>query len=165
MDRRTPHSPLHRPILTLLSAGAMMALGACAQTGDLTAQQDVSTLSPLQLVGLTVQSADRTRTLGQVDDLILTPDNRVERVIVGTGSPMYPTARKVVVDTADLRYAPNRQAVILVGMTPTEFAALPMTDSSDRMLSMGPTVPLMGRSGVPVTGQQPTNWTGATIRR
>ncbi|MCG5240876.1 PRC-barrel domain containing protein [Azospirillum doebereinerae] len=159
MERRH----LQRPLLTLLSAGAMLALGACAQTGTM-ASQDVSTLSPLQLVGLTVQSADLTRTLGQVDDLILAPDNRVEQVIVGTGSPMYPTPHRVVVNTADLRYAPNRQAVILVGMTPTEFAALPMTGSNDRMLSMGPTAPMPG-GPMTRTGAEPTNWTGATVRR
>lgn len=146
-----------RPVLALLSAGALLALGACAQTGPATTAQDVSTLSPLQLVGLTVQSADGTRTLGSIDDLVITPDNRVHQVIVGSGAPMYPNERKVVVDTADLRYAPNRQAVILVGMSPAQFAELPMTDSTDRMMSMGNA----GRSG----GLEPTNWTAATAPR
>lgn len=146
-----------RPVLALLSAGALLALGACAQTGPATTAQDVSTLSPLQLVGLTVQSADGTRTLGSVDDLVITPDNRVHQVIVGSGAPMYPNERKVLVDTGDLRYAPNRQAVILVGMSPAEFAGLPMTDSTDRMMSMGNA----GPSGM----AEPTNWTAATAPR
>ncbi|SMH60508.1 hypothetical protein [Azospirillum agricola] len=150
-----------RSVLTLVSAGAVLALGACAQTGPATTAQDVSTLSPLQLVGLSVQSADGTRTLGSVDDLVVTPDNRIQQVIVGTGSPMYPTARKTTVNTADLRYAPNRQAVILVGMTPTQFAALPMTDSTDRMISMGSGT-ATGNPYPPRTGLEPTNWTGAT---
>lgn len=148
-----------RPLLTLLSAATLLALGACAQT-EAMPPRDVSILSPLELVGLTVQSADKTRTLGSVDDVVLTPDNRVEQVIIATGAPMYTTERKVVVNAADLRYAPNRQAVLLVGMTPAQFAELPA--GSDHMLSMGTPV-----SNDPTmrTGVAPTNWTGATVQR
>ncbi len=151
-----------RPLILLLSAGAMLALGACAQTDGLPAR-DVSALSPLELVGLTVQSADTSRTLGNVDDVVLTPDNRVEQVIIATGAPMHTTERNVVVNTTDLRYAPNRQAVLLVGLSPTQFAALPVAD--DHMLSMGPTVPTNTLTGAgPMThgGLEPTNWTNAT---
>lgn len=152
---------LKRPALPLLLAGALLALGACAQTGPATTAQDISTLSPLQLVGLSVQSADGTRTLGSVDDLVMTQDHRVRQVIVGSGAPMYPNERKVLVDTGDLRYAPNRQAVILVGMSPTDFAALPMTHSTDQMMSMG----VDGQTGLVRSGVEPTNWTAATVPR
>ncbi|MBP2298313.1 PRC-barrel domain containing protein [Azospirillum picis] len=147
------------PFLTVLSAGALLALGGCAHTemGGVPSAE-VADKPPIELVGLTVQPPDGSRILGNVSDLVIGPTNRVEQAIVTVGAPRFPTEHKVTINTADLRYARNRQAVILVGMTPEQFAALPAVEGNDRMMSMG--------GGAPASvGTAPTNWYGATQRR
>lgn len=126
----------------LLAAGALLAVSACAENWD--SPRPMTSISPLELVGLTVQSGDRI--LGNVEDVVLTPDRRAEQVLVASGAPVYPTKRRVAVDTSQLRYSRERQALLLTGMTPEQFAALPDTVSGDRVMSVSP-----GGS---------TNWTG-----
>jgi sporulation protein YlmC with PRC-barrel domain len=168
MDHRR-HSLRPRLLLSvpLLSA---LALGACAASSDMggVPSAEVATRPPIELVGLTVQTADGRRILGNVSDLVIGPTNRVEQAIVTVGAPRYPTEHKVTVNSENLRYAHNRQAVILTGMTVEQFAALPPTGVSDRMMSLGGG----GLGGGPGSGSPlaaggtvPTNWAGATQPR
>jgi len=122
------------PFRRLLAAGALLAVSACAESWD--APRPMASISPLELVGLTVQSGDRI--LGNVEDVVLTPDRRAEQVLVASGAPVYPTKRRVAVDTGQLRYSRERQALILTGMSPEQFAALPDTVSGDRVMSVSP---------------------------
>ncbi|AWU93886.1 PRC-barrel domain-containing protein [Azospirillum ramasamyi] len=163
MDQRR-HS--FRPRRLLLSAFLLpaLALGACAASSDMggVPSAQVATTPPIELVGLTVQTPDGARILGNVTDLVIGPNNQVEQAIVSVGTPRYPTERTVVVDSEYLRYSPNRQAVILTDMTVEQFAALPAAGGNDRMMSYG-----RPGSGSPLASGSPapTNWTGATETR
>ncbi|ANC91628.1 PRC-barrel domain containing protein [Azospirillum humicireducens] len=155
-----------RPCRFLLSVPLLpvLALGACAGSSDMggVPSAEVATRPPIELVGLTVQTPDGRRILGNVSDLVIGPANRVEQAIVTVGAPRYPTEYKVTVNSENLRYAHNRQAVILSGMSVEQFAALPPTGVSDRMMSLGG-----GPGGTPLAagGTAPTNWAGATQPR
>lgn len=146
------------PVLALL-AGVSALLGACASRSD-SSLADISTRSPLELVGLTVESADGTRMLGNVNDLILGPDNRVEQVIVTTGAPAYPLERAVAVDSAAFRFAPARNALKLTGMTADRFADLPPAAGVQTMVSMGSGRP----DGNTAAAAGPTDWSGVNPR-
>lgn len=128
----------------LLAAGTLLTLGACAEAGD--PPRPMASISPLELVGLSLQSGDRI--LGTVEDVALTPDRRAEQVFVASGAPVYPTKRRVAVDTSQMRYSRERQALILTGMTPEQFAALPDTVGGERVM--------------PVSSAGSTNWSGVT---
>lgn len=146
------------PGLALLAAVTAL-LGACASRSD-SSLADISTRSPLELVGLTVESADGTRMLGSVNDLVLGPDNRVEQVIVTAGAPAYPQERTVAVDSAAFRFAPARNALKLTGMTADRFADLPPVASGQTMVSMGGGRP----DGKPAAAAGPTDWAGVSPR-
>ncbi|BAI71924.1 hypothetical protein AZL_012860 [Azospirillum sp. B510] len=130
----------HRRLsLRLLFAGLpVLTLGACASSdmGGVPAAE-MATEPPLELVGLTVQTPDGRRMLGNVTDLVIGPTNRVEQAVVTVGAPLFPNEHKVAVASDNLRYARDRQAVILTGMSAEEFAALPPVGRSDRMVSFG----------------------------
>lgn len=145
---RTPLIPLLAP---LLAGSALLALSACAETE---AVRPMASMSPLELVGLTVQSADGTRLLGVVDDVVVTPDRRPVQAIVASGAPLYPTERRIAVDTEVLRYSSERQALVLTGMTPEQFATRPEMVGGDRMTPLG---------SVGATGA--TNWSGVAPAR
>lgn len=151
------------PLRLLMIAGATAVLGACAsQTNPTLADStltDISGRSPLELVGLTVESADGTRVLGGVNDLVLAPDNRVEQVIVASGAPAYPVERSVAVDSRAFRFVPSRNALKLTGMSPDEFAELPPVAVGQTMMSMAAARP----DGATATG--PTNWYGVAPPR
>ena len=133
----------------LLAVGALVTLGACAEVGD--APRPMASITPLELVGLSVQSGDRI--LGTVEDVVLSPDRRAEQVVVASGAPVYPTKRHAAVDTGHLRYSSERQALILTGMTAEQFAAL----------QEGGAAPLTaGTPVVPMSSTGSTNWTGVT---
>lgn len=144
------------PVLAL----PVLALGACASS-DMggVPSAEVATKPPVELVGLTVQTPDGRRILGNVSDLVIGPTNRVEQAIVTVGAPRFPNEHKVMVGSDNLRYARNRQAVILTGMTAEEFAALPPIAGSDRMVSLG------SGGALSSSGTAPTNWAGATKSR
>lgn len=149
-------TPTRRPASAVLAGLAlcapMLALGACAGTVNDPAPP-VAELPPLQVVGLTLQSRDGSRVLGNIKDLVIAPDGRIQQAIVESGSPMYPTARRVAVDSSALRYAPNLQTVRLAGMSTEEFAALPV---------LGGTAP--GYSAAAPTDGAATNWYGVRVR-
>lgn len=155
MDHRRPTLRFLFPLLPVL------VLGACAGS-DMggVPSAEVATQPPIELVGLTVQTPDGRRILGNVTDLVLGPSNRVEQAIITVGAPRFPTEHKVTVASEKLRYAHDRQAVILTGMTAEEFAALPPTGGSDRMMSLG----TGAGTALPVVGA-PTDWSGATRSR
>ncbi|PWC39674.1 hypothetical protein [Azospirillum sp. TSO35-2] len=161
MDHR--RSPL-RPLVPLLAAGAVLTLAACSHYTEIggVPAAEVATQPPVELVGLTVQPPDGSRILGNVSDLVIGPGNRVEQAIVTSGAPMYPTEHRVTVNSANLRYAKERQAVILVGMTPDQFTALPVVAADNRMLSLGNGTTLPASAA---NGPAPTNWSGATRPR
>ena len=157
MDHRRLSLRMRLPTLPVLAVLPVLALGACA-SADMggVPSAEVATKPPIELVGLTVQTPDGRRILGNVTDLVIGPTNRVEQAIVTVGAPRFPNEHKVTVASDNLRYARNRQAVILTGMTAEEFAALPPVGGSDRMVSMGSALP---------AGTAPTNWAGATRPR
>ncbi|AWK85152.1 hypothetical protein [Azospirillum thermophilum] len=148
-------TPTRRPAAALAGfalCAPMLALGACAGTVNDPAPP-VAELPPLQVVGLTLQSRDGSRVLGNIKDLVIAPDGRIQQAIVESGSPMYTTARRVAVDSSALRYAPNLQTVRLSGMSAEEFAALPAPGSAP--------------AGYPATGPADgaaTNWYGVRVR-
>lgn len=132
----------------LLAAGALLALGACAEAGD--PPRPMASISPLELVGLSVQQAEADRILGTVDDVVVvTPNLEPVQILVASGSPVYPVKRRVVVDTDYFRYSSERQALLLTGMSLDQFAALPPITGN------GPPVPLPGAGDA-------TNWYRAT---
>ncbi|WP_448206538.1 hypothetical protein [Azospirillum sp. sgz302134] len=120
-SKRVP--PTGRPAARLLAAGAILALGACAEAGD--PPRPMASISPLELVGLSVETIEPDRILGTVEDVVLTPNREPVQLLVASGAPMYPLKRRVAVDTGNVRYSGERQALVLVGMTPEQFAALP----------------------------------------
>ncbi len=134
-------------LLPLLAATGLLALGACAEIGD--PPRPMATITPLELVGLTVQSTDGTRILGTVDDVVVTPDRRPAQLVVASGAPLHPTERRATVDAGLMRYSSERQALILSGMTTDEFVALPATVRGDQAA----TPQLSGATGS-------TNWSG-----
>lgn len=126
-SKRPPEtrSPAWTPAAArLLAAGALLALGACAEVGD--PPRPMATLSPLELVGLSVQSVEPDRLLGTVEDVVVTPSLEPVRLLVSSGSPAYPVERRVALDTGDVRYSTERQALLLSGMSVEQFAALPV---------------------------------------
>lgn len=144
---------MRTPFLRRLLAGAVLpVLGACAGTGE--PPRQLASIPPLELVGLMVQSDDGRRTMGFVEDVVVAPGNRPVQIIVASGAPLYPTKRRVTVDTGHLRYARQRQALMLTGMTPDQFATLP-----DRIGGPG------AESLEPVSPGLATNWTRATAPR
>ncbi|WP_042692234.1 PRC-barrel domain-containing protein [Azospirillum sp. B506] len=157
MDNRRFSPRTLLPALPALALLPVLALGACASS-DMggVPSAEVATEPPVELVGLTVQTPDGRRILGNVTDLVIGPSNRVEQAIVTVGAPRFPTEHKVTVASDNLRYARNRQAVILTGMTAEQFAELPPVAGSDRMVSLG-----NGGAVLPA-GAAPTNWAGAT---
>ncbi|CAO3355070.1 PRC-barrel domain-containing protein [Azospirillum melinis] len=157
MDHRRLSLRTLFPALPALALLPVLALGACASS-DMggVPSAEVATQPPVELVGLTVQTPDGRRILGNVTDLVIGPANRVEQAIITVGAPRFPNEHKVTVASDNLRYARNRQAVILTGMTAEQFAALPPVAGSDRMVSLG-------NSGMVLpAGTAPTNWAGAT---
>ncbi|MCW2243207.1 hypothetical protein [Azospirillum canadense] len=131
----------------LLAAGALLALGACAEAGD--PPRPMASISPLELVGLSVQSAEADRILGTVEDVVVTPSREPVQILVASGAPVYPLKRRVAVDTGNLRYSSERQALMLTGMSPDQFAALPPIAGN------GQPAPLPGTTDA-------TNWYRAT---
>jgi hypothetical protein len=157
MDHRRLSPRTLLPALPALAFLPVLALGACASS-DMggVPSAEVATQPPVELVGLTVQTPDGRRILGNVTDLVIGPSNRVEQAIITVGAPRFPNEHKVTVASDNLRYARNRQAVVLTGMTAEQFAALPPIAGSDRMVSLG-------NNGVVLpAGTTPTNWAGAT---
>lgn len=157
MNRRRLYHRTRLPALPALAILPVLALGACASS-DMggVPSAEVATQPPVELVGLTVQTPDGRRILGNVTDLVIGPANRVEQAIITVGAPRFPNEHKVTVASDNLRYARNRQAVILTGMTAEQFADLPPVAGSDRMVSLG-------NNGVVLpAGTAPTNWAGAT---
>ena len=132
----------------LLAAGTLLALGACAEIGD--PPRPIATISPLELVGLSVQSVEPNRILGTVEDVVVTPSREPVQLLVESGSPVYPLGRRVALDTGNVRYSTERQALLLDGMSVEEFAALPVLAND--------------QTGVPPLPGSPnaTNWYRAT---
>ncbi|MBY6265132.1 PRC-barrel domain containing protein [Azospirillum sp. 412522] len=159
MNHRRLYQRTRLPALSALALLPVLALGACASS-DMggVPSAEVATQPPVELVGLTVQTPDGRRILGNVTDLVIGPSNRVEQAIITVGAPRFPNEHKVTVASDNLRYARNRQAVVLTGMTAEQFADLPPVAGSDRMISLG------ASGTVPAAGTAPTNWAGATIR-
>ncbi len=132
----------------LLAAGALLALGACAEVGD--TPRPMASISPLELVGLSVQSVEPDRLLGTVEDVVVTPNLEPVQLLVESGSPAYPVQRRVALDTGNVRYSTERQALLLSGMSVEQFAALPVIGTD--------------QTGVPPQPGSPdaTNWYRAT---
>lgn len=133
----------------LLAIGALLALGACAEAGD--QPRPIASISPLELVGQSVVSAQPERILGTVDDVVVTPSREPVQLLVASGAPVWPVGRRVALDTGYVRYSSERQALVLTGMTPDEFTALPPITGSGQP---GP-APLPGATDA-------TNWNRAT---
>ncbi len=148
---RIPPSPAFR----LLAACALAALGACAETGD--TQRSISQMSPLELVGLMVQSIPEDRILGTVEDVVLTPAREPVQLVVASGSPVHPVKRQVTLDTGQLRYSGERQALVLTDMTADQFEAL----FPPPALVMSPSAP----DRIPGNPADATNWNRATAPR
>ncbi|QCN97470.1 hypothetical protein D3093_19785 (plasmid) [Azospirillum argentinense] len=146
---RTPIRPL--PILPLLCTTVLMTASACAQHEDRRYAVAESMPAAPALVGLVVLSEDGTRRLGVVHDVVVGTDSQPVEIIVASGPPTVPKAHLVAVSPANARYAPEQAAVILVDLTPEQFAALPHGTVEDRMISMQP--------------PGPTNWSGVTTPR
>lgn len=144
------HSPIHR----LLALGTLVALGACAEVGD--APRPMASITPLELVGLSVQSGDRL--LGTVEDVVLSPDRRAEQVVVASGSPVFPVKRRTALDTGYVRFSSERQALILTGMTAEEFTTLQESGGAPPVAG----APIAGAPVAPVSSTGSTNWTGVT---
>jgi len=136
------------PAARLLAAGALVALGACAEVGD--PPRPMATISPLELVGLSVQSVEPNRILGTVEDVVVTPSREPVQLLVASGAPVYPLKRRVALDTGNVRYSTERQALLLSGMSVDQFAALPVLAND--------------QTGVPPLPGSPnaTNWYRAT---
>ncbi|AWJ91911.1 hypothetical protein Sp245p_19115 (plasmid) [Azospirillum baldaniorum] len=146
---RTPILPL--PILPLLCATVLMTASACAQHEDRRYAAAEPMPAAPTLVGLVVLSEDGTRRVGVVHDVVVGTDSQPVEIVVASGHPAVPKAHLVAVSPANTRYAPEQAAVILVDLTPEQFAALPPRTVEDRMISMR----LPG----------PTNWSGVTSPR
>ncbi|MFC5356590.1 hypothetical protein [Azospirillum himalayense] len=142
-----------RPATRLLAVCVLAALGACAETGA--TQRPMAQMSPLELVGLTVQSIPENRILGAVEDVVLTTAREPVQLVVASGAPVHPVKRHVTLDSGQLRYSEERQALVLTGMTADEFDALFATPAA-----MSPALaPLPGNPA------DATNWNRATAPR
>ncbi|KAA0675859.1 hypothetical protein [Roseomonas genomospecies 6] len=145
--------PNPRPTIRLLAVCALAALGACAETGD--TQRPMARMSPLELVGLTVQSIPENRILGAVEDVVLTPAREPVQIVVASGAPVHPVKRHVTLDSSRLRYSGERQALVLTGMTADEFDAL-FTAPAAAVPTLAP---------LPGNPADATNWNRATAPR
>ncbi len=145
--------PTPRPAIRLLTVCALAALGACAETGG--PQRSITQMSPLELVGLMVQSIPEDRILGTVEDVVLTPAREPVQLVVASGSPVHPVKRHVTLASGKLRYSSERQALVLSGMTADEFDAL-FTEPATAVPLFAP---------LPGNPADATNWNRATAPR
>lgn len=143
----------------LVAAGALLALGACAEAGS--PPRPLATISPLELVGLPLQSVTPDRILGTIDDVVVTPNREPVQVVVASGSPVYPVKRWTVLDTGNVRYSSERQALLLTGMTPDDFAALPPVRGPGAGQAVPGLLPAPFPAPLPGTPDA-TNWYRAT---
>ncbi|TWA74122.1 hypothetical protein FBZ82_101136 [Azospirillum brasilense] len=141
-----------RPATRLLAVCALAALGACAETGA--TQRPMAQMSPLELVGLTVQSIPENRILGAVEDVVVTPAREPVQLVVASGAPVHPVRRHVTLDSGQLRYSEERQALVLTEMTADQFDALFATPAA--------MAPALAPAGNPADA---TNWNRATAPR
>lgn len=144
-----------RHAIRLLAVCASTALGACAETGD--TLRPMAQMSPLELVGLMVQSIPEDRILGTVEDVVLTPAREPVQLVVASGAPVHPVKRHVTLDSGQLRYSAERQALILTGMTADQFDALFATPAG----TASPSAP----DRIPGNPAAATNWSRATAPR
>ncbi|HEY0834909.1 MAG TPA: hypothetical protein VGE72_13450 [Azospirillum sp.] len=149
---------MHRTLRSLPILG-LLSLAACAGGPE---ARSLDTVSPVTLLGHVVLSADATRELGEVEDVVVGPDGRVMQIRVVSGAPMYhPVRRRAVIDADRVRFSRQRNGLLLTGMDSQQFASLPDAYfADDNVLALGPS-PLPSRMPSMVFRGLPTNWSGA----
>ncbi|HYD64279.1 hypothetical protein [Azospirillum sp.] len=154
---------MHRPLGHLLPVLGLLSLAACAGGPE---AQSLDAISPAALLGHVVLSADGTRELGEVEDVVVGPDGRTAQVRVVSSTPMYyPMERRADIDAGQFRFSRQRNGLLLTGMGPQQFASLPNAIfSEENVLALGPSaVPTLVAPSAGLPGA-PTNWWGVHAR-
>lgn len=154
---------MHRSMRPLLPALGLLSLAACA--GGPQAQR-LDAVSPFALLGHVVLSADGTRELGEVEDVVVGPDGRAAQVRVVSSTPMYhPVERRADIDAGQFRFSRQRNGLLLTGMDTQRFASLPNAYFvEENVLALGPSAtPTLVAPSAGLPGA-PTNWWGAVPR-
>lgn len=142
-----------RPYLPIVG---LLALAACASGPE---AQSLDTVAPATLMGHVVLSADGTRELGEVEDVVVGPDGRTAQVRVVSSTPMYhPVERHAAIDAGQFRFSRQQNGLLLTGMSAQQFASLPGAYlAEENVLALGSAPPLPAS---PVFRGAPTNWQG-----
>ncbi|WP_448191724.1 PRC-barrel domain-containing protein [Azospirillum sp. sgz301742] len=137
--------------LALLSAFALLSMAGCAQTtedlfGTSSSQASqpitqrntttVASLTPQEMMGKSVITADGSK-VGSVEDVLMrNRSNRASHVVVGAGGFLGLGERNVALDVDRLRWSGERNALVAMNMTRDQIAALPEYRYDGSMVSL-----------------------------